>query len=89
MKMFNIIITKGYTAMAVTAKIPIYLIATLCVFAIRVISVLVVVRIGSLVSSRLGHFALNTELYLCEYDEGINRPTKLHVDLFFFKNSAG
>lgn len=86
MKMFNIIITKGYTAMAVTAKIPIYLIATLCVFAIRVISVLVVVRIGSLVSSRLGHFALNTELYLCEYDEGINRPTKLHVDLFFFKN---
>ncbi len=41
------------------------------------------VRWGELVSSRLGHFAGNTELYCCERDHGINRPDKPYIDLFY------
>ena len=41
------------------------------------------VRWGELESSRLGHFAGNTELYCCERDHGINRPDKPYIDLFY------
>jgi putative glycosyltransferase (TIGR04372 family) len=40
------------------------------------------VRVGSLDSHRLGHFASNTELYLCEREAGINKPMQRSVDLF-------
>jgi len=36
-----------------------------------------------LISSRIGHFTANTELYLCEFDAGINLPKQCHVDLFY------
>lgn len=39
-------------------------------------------RIGNLISSRIGHLAANTELYLCERDAGINVPQQHYVDLF-------
>ena len=35
-------------------------------------------------SSRIGHFAANTELYLCEQDAGINVPKQTYIDIFFF-----
>src|SRR5687768_6680432 len=44
------------------------------------------VRLGSLPSARIGHFAGNTELYLCERDAGINVPRRLHVDIFFLED---
>ena len=50
---------------------------------IRVISPFVVIRIGPLGSSRIGHFGANTELYLIEKEVGINVPDKYHIDLFF------
>ena len=34
-------------------------------------------------SSRLGHFAGNTELYLCERDARINSPAQRYVDVFY------
>ncbi|PIO89903.1 MAG: glycosyltransferase, TIGR04372 family protein [Zetaproteobacteria bacterium CG06_land_8_20_14_3_00_59_53] len=40
------------------------------------------VRIGMLTSNRMGHFAANTELYLCERDAGINVPEGRYVDLW-------
>jgi len=44
------------------------------------------IRWGVLPSSRIGHFAANTELYLCERDAGINLPCKPHIDIFFMES---
>lgn len=50
---------------------------------IRLIRPLLLVRIEGLMSSRIGHFAANTELYLCKRDAGINVPNQHYIDLFF------
>jgi len=54
------------------------------VIMIRLIRPWLLVRLGGLNSSRIGNFAANTELYLCERDAGINKPKQRHLDLFFF-----
>ena len=64
-------------------KLPLYPLAVLPVLAIRLIRPWLLVRIGILRSNRIGHFAANTELYLCERDAGINLPKHRHVDLFY------
>jgi len=50
---------------------------------IRVIRPVVLIRMQILPSERLGHFAGNTELYLCEIDEGINRPKQSYIDIWY------
>ena len=50
---------------------------------IRLLRPLVLIRIGKLSSSRIGHFAANTEIYLCERLAGINKPASRCVDLFY------
>lgn len=54
----------------------------LCVM--RLLRPWVLIRINSLLSHRIGHFAANTELYLCERDAGINVPKRRYVDLCYF-----
>jgi len=39
------------------------------IFVVRAISPFVLVRVGMITSTRLGHFTLNTELYLLETEE--------------------
>ena len=51
---------------------------------IKIIKPIVLIRIGKLLSSRIGHFAANTELVILESRRGINNPSKRHFDLFFF-----
>ena len=63
--------------------LPYFLFALIIVLFIRILNVIFIIRIGYLLGSRLGHFALNTELYLCEQLHGINKPHKKSVDLFF------
>lgn len=41
-----------------------------------------VLRFSDLCGHRLGHFAANTELYLCEKAEGINCPKVRTIDIF-------
>lgn len=53
------------------------------VLIIRMMGPWFLVRINILTSERLGHFAGNTELYLCEHDAGINTPEKPHIDLWY------
>jgi putative glycosyltransferase (TIGR04372 family) len=53
------------------------------VLLIRLIRPWLLIRISILVSDRIGHFAGNTELYLCERDAGINLPGKRHIDLWY------
>ena len=62
---------------------PLYLLAIIPVTVIRLIHPWVLIRIGALIGTRIGHFAANTELYLCERDAYINVPNQRHIDIFF------
>jgi len=64
-----------------------YILAVPIVVIVRLIRPWLLVRWGSLISSRIGHFVANTELYLCERDAGINMPMQRHVDLFYMERS--
>ena len=71
-------------AFRILLKSPFYFLAVPVVFVLRLISPWLLVRWGGLYSSRIGHFAANTELYLCERDAGMNVPKQRYVDLFYF-----
>ena len=62
---------------------PLYFLAIPAVLIMRIIKPWLLVRLGPLISSRIGHFAANTELYLCERDAGINVPNQRYIDLFY------
>ncbi|MBS0335723.1 MAG: TIGR04372 family glycosyltransferase [Proteobacteria bacterium] len=62
---------------------PVYVLALPVVLATRLVRPWLLVRIGVLNSLHLGHFAGNTEVYLCERDAGLGRPARRHVDLFY------
>lgn len=61
-----------------------FIFAIPAVVVIRLVRPWLLVRMGGLISERIGHFAANTELYLCERDAGVNVPKCRYVDLFFF-----
>jgi putative glycosyltransferase (TIGR04372 family) len=79
----KVVVRKLKRASAVVLSIPVYILALPLVGIIRLISPWYLVRFGVLLGSRMGHFAANTELYLCEVDAGINRPRKPFLDIFF------
>lgn len=64
-------------------KLPFYLLGAIVVLFIRVIQPILLIRIGMLGASRIGHFVGNTEMYLSEKKAGINIPNQRYVDLFF------
>ncbi len=75
---FSIFVTKKFIFRSFF-----YFFAVPMVVVIRLIRPLILVRFGLLISDRIGHFAANTELYLCERDAGINLPhQKYFVDIF-------
>ena len=41
------------------------------IFIVRIIRPFILIRFGTLCSSRIGHYAANTEIYLCERDAGL------------------
>lgn len=53
------------------------------VIFIRLIRPILLIRIGCLPGSRIGHLAANTEMYLCEQESGINKPNQRYIDLFY------
>lgn len=59
--------------------IPAIPIATL----IRIISPVIIIRTGPLMSGRIGHFAMNTELDQCKKIFFINTPKKYFLDLYY------
>lgn len=52
-----------------------------CVIVARLLRPVILIRFGQLWSSRIGHFAINTELYLCQRDLEDTRERTL--DLFY------
>ena len=61
----------------------------LCVTSIPILLIIYsinskfLIRFQPLQSTRIGHFAGNTELYLCEKKMKINTPKQKYIDLFF------
>ena len=78
-----VVARKLKRAVRITLKLPLYALAVPAVITIRMIRPWFLVRFGSLISTRIGHFAGNTELYFCALDAGINVPDKRRVDLFY------
>jgi putative glycosyltransferase (TIGR04372 family) len=78
-----VLFVKIKRVVMVVPKLPLYVLAIPVVVVIRVIRPWYLVRFGGLVSSRIGHFAANTELYLCERDAGINVPKQRYLDIFY------
>jgi putative glycosyltransferase (TIGR04372 family) len=64
-------------------RIPKYFFAFLINIIIRLIRPWILIRMGELQSTRIGHFCANTELYLCKLDKGLNKPKIPYVDIFY------
>ncbi|TRZ83206.1 MAG: hypothetical protein D4R92_01020, partial [Actinobacteria bacterium] len=58
-------------------------IALIFVVFIRIIRPLLLIRIGVLRSDRIGHFALETELWLLEQEAGVALRPKRSIDLWY------
>ena len=81
----KVIIKKLGTFIYLILQIPIYLISVPTVIIIRLIRPWFLIRWQELISSRIGHFALNAELYCCERDAGINTPSQRYLDVFYLR----
>ena len=78
-----VIIKKLKSLINLFLQIPIYIISVPLIIIIRLIKPWYLIRWKELNSSRIGHFATNTELYCCERDAGINTPSQNYIDLFY------
>ena len=62
-------------------KLPAFGLALLPALLVRVLRPFVLIRFRRLVSTRIGHFAVNTEIYLCERDAGMHGNRTM--DIFY------
>jgi len=77
---------KAGKAFRLLLSLPFYVLAVPAALVIRAVRPWILIRLGSMPVGSIGHFAGDTELYLCERDAGINQPSQRHVDLFFMHN---
>ncbi|MBF0558799.1 MAG: TIGR04372 family glycosyltransferase [Nitrospirae bacterium] len=80
---YPVVARKLKYVLSVLLMLPLHIPAVPVVLMLRLIRPWLLVRCGRLNSGAIGHFAGNTELYLCERDAGINLPKQRHVDLFY------
>ncbi len=83
----KVFIKKLISFIYLILQIPIYLISIPTVIIIRLISPWLLIRWHEIHSSRIGHFAKETELYCCKRDAGIGIPLQSYVDIFFYINT--
>ena len=83
----KIIIKKIRTIIFLTLKIPFFIISIPSVIIIRLISPWILIRLGEIKSSRIGHFAKELELYLNDLDAGINISQKNTLIFFFYEET--
>jgi putative glycosyltransferase (TIGR04372 family) len=81
---YSVLTSKIKRFLWILLRSPLYVLALPSVLVLRIIRPWMLVRFNSLMSSRIGHFAANIELYMCEHDANINRPDQRHIDLFYF-----
>lgn len=65
--------------------IPLILLAIPVILLVRALRPLIIIRFGKLISTRIGHFAGNTEVYLCERDAGLHGRRIL--DIFYYSRT--
>lgn len=82
-----VFLKKIKTLLFIILKSPFFLALIPIVLTIRLISPWLLIRFGEIKSSRIGHFAKNTEIYLNEIDAKINTPKKRFIDFLYLKNS--
>jgi len=80
-----IFLRKIFTLIKLIVFTPSYFFTLPFLLIIYLIRPWFLVRFGYLPSSRIGHFALNIELYLCEKEYGFYNVGKPYIDLFCFK----
>ena len=85
-KVLGQIIFRGKGVLNFSLYLPLYILFFPILIIIRLISPIFIIRFGELISSRIGHLAANTELYLCEKDSKINIPNKPYIDIFYLKD---
>ena len=78
-----VLLGKMKRMVMVGLKLPLFVLAIPVVAIIRMIRPFLLIRFSDLISSRIGHFSVNTELYLCERDAGINVPKQSYLDVFY------
>ena len=67
-------------------KLSIRIIIFFILAIFKILSPFIILRIGSLITNRIGHFAANTEIYLCEKDQFKARnKNKILIDIFSLK----
>ena len=81
----KIFFRKFKTLVTLIFSLPIYFLALFILIIIYLSQSFYLIRFGKLDSTRLGHFAANTELYFCEKEAGINTPKQKYLDLFFLQ----
>ena len=65
---------------------PLYLFSISSLIIIYLLRPWLLIRWYGLTSSRIGHLALDPELYSCRRDAKINQPTQKYIDIFFLGN---
>ena len=60
--------------------------APVFVLIARMLRPFVLIRFGKLISVRIGHFAINTEVYLCEKDAGLHDEKA--IDIFYHSQAV-
>ena len=83
---YPIFFRKINTALKILIYIFLSVLVIPILFIIYSISSKYLIRFKALSSERIGHFACNTELYLCEKQMKINVPKQKYIDLFFCYN---
>lgn len=82
---FPVLVRKFRTLLRrLLVNLPLFLLALLIVLLVRLLRPLILIRFGKLISSRIGHFAADAELYLCECEEGMQNPKAL--DIFYYSS---
>ena len=79
----KVFLKKLLSLLFIFFQLPIYLISIPIFIIIILIRPWYLIRWNNLYSSRIGHFAGNTELYCCERDANINFPKQRYKDFFY------
>ena len=64
-------------------KIILFILSLPFFVLIKLIRPIFLIRFREIPSARIGHFAIETELYLCEKNHKLRQISKPHIDIFF------
>jgi len=64
-------------------KIILFILSLPFFILVKLIKPIFLIRFREIPSERIGHFAIETELYLCEKNNKLRKNTKTHIDIFF------